>query len=478
MPSAPKATVLLVHASRANKELEDILTSDGYEVESVTGRQVAIDQVAGQRYQAIVLDLDSPDDDPGLDLIRKTVQSAGDPGVLVCVSNPTVEMAVSAMRLGVADFLAGPAMKEGLLSSLTGVLEKRSATLELVSLRRLVGVFNSLQNLESTYTHLRESIAELFNSKSCSLSLLDTESGEIVAQTPSYGANWDSVPQHRFRLSDSRISKLIFESGEPYISNDIPQDPLFEPAKGRTTAGLANLLAVPMRSAAGVVGFIYLLNRPTSFSKLDAELLLGIGEQVGLALKSAHSFDATYKAAITDPLTDLYNRRFFDARLRQEVARVRRAGRSLGLMFVDLDHFKQINDQYGHDAGNLVLTQVANIIRASIRSADVPARWGGDEFTVLLTEPEMDSLEMIARRVRDGVEQTSWGPVREVTATIGIAVMPNDAATIEDLLKAADDAMYLAKKRGKNTYALASDLKNEPISPAEKEAAKARPATS
>jgi GGDEF domain-containing protein len=133
------------------------------------------------------------------------------------------------------------------------------------------------------------------------------------------------------------------------------------------------------------VGFIYLLNRPTSFSRLDAELLLGIGEQVGLALKSAHSFDATYKAAITDPLTDLYNRRFFDARLRQEVARIMRTGRSLGLMFVDLDHFKQINDQYGHDAGNLVLTQVANIIRQSIRSADVPARWGGDEFTVLLT---------------------------------------------------------------------------------------------
>jgi diguanylate cyclase (GGDEF)-like protein len=90
----------------------------------------------------------------------------------------------------------------------------------------------------------------------------------------------------------------------------------------------------------------------------------------------------------------------------------------------------------------------------------------------------MDSLEMIARRVRDGVEQTSWGPVRDVTATIGIAVMPNDAGTIEELLKAADDAMYLAKKRGKNTYALAGDLKKEPIDPAEKQAAaKARPAT-
>jgi diguanylate cyclase (GGDEF)-like protein len=450
-----------VHTSRANPQIQGHLVADGYEVQAVSGRQPALVQLALHRYQAIVLDIEAPGDDPDLGMIREAVNSGGDPAVLVCVSQPTVEMAVSAMRLGTSDFLAGAAKKETLLPALQAALEKRSATLELVSLRRLVGVFNSLQNLESTYTHLRESIAELFNAKSCSLSLLDTESGEIVAQTPSYGANWDSVPQHRFRLSDSRISKLIFESNEPYISNDIPQDPLFEPAKGRTAAGLANLMAVPMRSGAGIVGFIYLINRPTSFSRLDAELLLGIGEQVGLALKSAHSFDATYKAAITDPLTDLYNRRFFDARLRQEVARVRRTSRSLGLMFVDLDHFKQINDQYGHDAGNLVLTQVARIIRQSIRSADVPARWGGDEFTVLLTEPEMDSLEMIARRVRDGVEQTSWGPVRDVTATIGIAVMPNDAETIEDLLKAADEAMYLAKKKGKNTYALAGELRQQ-----------------
>src|SRR5258706_7944814 len=180
MQIAPKATVLLVHALQGSSELEDILTSDGYEVESVTGRQVAIDQVAVQRYQAVVLDLNSPSDDPGMDLVRKTVQSAGDPGVLVCVTQPTVEMAVSAMRLGAADFLAGPAKKETLLLALQGVLEKRSATLELVSLRRLVGGFNSPPKLESPFPHLWKSIAELVNAKSCSLSLLDTGNGETV----------------------------------------------------------------------------------------------------------------------------------------------------------------------------------------------------------------------------------------------------------------------------------------------------------
>src|SRR5258708_29213178 len=214
-----------------------------------------------------------------------------------------------------------------------------------------------------------------------------------------------------------------------------------------------------MRRPAGPTGFIYLVNRPGGFNRLDAELLTAIGEQVAVALENAHSFDDAYKASITDPLTDLYNRRFFDARLRQEYQRVRRTGKTLGLMFLDLDRFKQINDQHGHEAGNLVLTQIARIIRQTCRSADVPARWGGDEFTVLLTETDPAFLEVIARRIRDSVMQTNWGPVGAITVTIGVAVMPQDATTLEGLMQAADEAMYLAKKRGRDTFALAREAR-------------------
>jgi diguanylate cyclase (GGDEF)-like protein len=437
-------------------------------VEVVDGHE-ALEQITKRRYQAVVIDLDAQEQSADLELIRAAVAAPGSPGVVVCASNPTVELAVTAMHMGAGDFLTNPVKREILLTALDTVLQKRSATLELVSLRRLVGVFNSLQNLESTYTQLRQSIADLFHAQGCTLALLDAEKGEIVAQTSHYGANGDLVPQHRFRLADSRISKLIFESGEPFISNHIPEDPLFEPAQGtpKTTAGLENLMAVPMRSASGPIGFIYVVNRPADFSRLDSELLLSIGEQTGMALKSAHTFDEHYRASITDPLTDLYNRRFFDARLRQEAARVRRTKKPMGVMFVDLDRFKQINDQHGHEAGNLVLTSIANILRQCIRSADVPARWGGDEFTVLLAEAEPESLEMIARRVRDTVRDTDWAAIGPVTATIGVAVMPQDADTLEGLLKAADDAMYLAKKRGKNTYALACELPKSPEKQAE-----------
>lgn len=437
----------------------DTLSAEGYVVDVADDGPGMVAMLGARRHQVVLVDLDLPGG-KGIEVLETAVNAAGSSRVIACMSKPTTEAAVAAMRAGAFDLLTKPLDKESMLASIRAALEKQKAMQELVSLRKVVDVFSSLQNLENTYAHLRKSIAELFQAQACSLSLLDTESGEIVAQTPEYGQKGDTVPKHRFRLSDSRISKFILETGEPFLTNDAPQDPLFDPARV-AKGGLENLLAVPMSTAAGPIGFIYVVNRPGSFSRLDAELLLVIGEQVAIALTHAHSFSEAYNASITDPLTGLYNRRFFDARLRQEVERVNRHSRPLGLMFVDLDHFKQINDVHGHQAGNMVLTQIAKILKQCSRTADVPARWGGDEFTVLLSEAEPDSLEMIARRVRETVLTSDWGPCGAITVTIGIAVLPQDAQTLEDLLRAADDAMYLAKKRGRNTFALAQEAHKE-----------------
>jgi diguanylate cyclase (GGDEF)-like protein len=459
MLTSPKAKVLLVPVRPELAALGTSLSDAGYAVTIPSSFEEAQAYAASHAFQAVILDLAGNGSSTGkaLPLLEAALQCGSAPAVLCCGEDVPVGMAVAVMRAGASDCFTGIVDEAALLNSLRRALEKRAQLQELVSLRKVLDVFSSLQSLESTYEKLRSSIAELFHAQSCSLSLLDADRGEIVAQAPHYGSEADSVPRHRFRLSESRISKLILDRGEPYLANNVTTDPLFEPAT--EAKGLQSLLAVAMRRPAGPTGFIYLANRPGGFSRLDAELLTAIGEQVAVALENAHSFDDAYRASITDPLTDLYNRRFFDARLRQEYQRVRRTGKTLGLMFVDLDRFKQINDTLGHEAGNLVLTQVARIIRQNCRSADVAARWGGDEFTVLLTESEPSSLETIARRVREGIRTTNWGPVGEITATIGLAVLPQDASTLEGLLQAADEAMYLAKKRGRNTYALASEVR-------------------
>ncbi len=461
MLPVPKATLLLLPGVGSDPGVAKTLIDEGYVVDVASDGTGMVGMLGARRHQAVLLDLDLPDGN-GLEVLTAAIAAAGSSRVIAFASQPSAATAIAALRAGAFDLLTKPLDKKAMLSAISTALEKRRALQELVSLRKVVDVFSSLQNLESTYAHLRKSIAELFQAQSCSLSLLEADSGDIVAQTPEYGRQGDVIPKHRFRLADSRISKFILESGEPFLTNDAPQDPLFDPARV-AKGGLENLLAVPMITSAGPIGFIYVTNRPGNFSRLDAELLLVIGEQVAVALTHAHSFSEAYKASITDPLTGLYNRRFFDARLRQEVERVNRHSRPLGLMFVDLDHFKQINDVHGHQAGNMVLTQIAKILKQCSRTADVPARWGGDEFTVLLSEAEPDSLELIARRVRETVLSSDWGPVGKLTVTIGIAVLPQDAQTLEDLLRAADDAMYLAKKRGRNTFALAADAHKENV---------------
>src|SRR5262249_19540062 len=158
-------------------------------------------------------------------------------------------VAVAAMRAGAVDFFSGSFSEESLLGALRKSLDKRLHMQELVSLRKVVDVFSSLQNLESTYEQLRQSIAGLFQAHTCSISLFDADGGEIVAEAPHYGMPGTGIPRHRFRLADSRISKLILERGEPYLANNVAADPLFEPA---TEAGdLRSLLAVAMKRPAG-----------------------------------------------------------------------------------------------------------------------------------------------------------------------------------------------------------------------------------
>jgi diguanylate cyclase (GGDEF)-like protein/PAS domain S-box-containing protein len=164
--------------------------------------------------------------------------------------------------------------------------------------------------------------------------------------------------------------------------------------------------------------------------------------------------------AYHDPLTKLPNRKLFTDRLTQSLSRARRSGKSVAVMFVDLDHFKSINDTLGHEAGDELLCQMAARLAGSIREDDTVARIGGDEFTIILAElrhPE-DAVN-VAEKVIKAVQQPLMiaGTSIEISASIGIALFPDDGADAESLLRNADSAMYRAKESGRNTYQLCTD---------------------
>jgi diguanylate cyclase (GGDEF)-like protein len=152
-----------------------------------------------------------------------------------------------------------------------------------------------------------------------------------------------------------------------------------------------------------------------------------------------------------DPLTGLPNRRAFDARLADEVARAHRTGRPLSLVLLDLDRFKRINDQHGHDTGDQVLASVGEAINHAVRASDFPGRAGGEEFLVVLPDTTTDGAVVLAEKLRASIRTIEVaGLERPVSASFGVATFPIDAADTDSLLRIADRALYLAKHNGRD----------------------------
>ncbi|HEY9075903.1 MAG TPA: GGDEF domain-containing protein [Anaerolineaceae bacterium] len=163
--------------------------------------------------------------------------------------------------------------------------------------------------------------------------------------------------------------------------------------------------------------------------------------------------DELHRASITDPLTQVYNRRHFFELLHVEVERLRRYHRWFAILVLDIDHFKQINDRYGHAAGDQVLVSIAKTCRECCRTNDIFARLGGDEFVFLLPETSLEDAQSFAMRICEQVSNldcSEIGPEASPTMSIGIATFQNPAGSLDDYLKQADNAMYRAKLAGRN----------------------------
>jgi diguanylate cyclase (GGDEF)-like protein len=200
--------------------------------------------------------------------------------------------------------------------------------------------------------------------------------------------------------------------------------------------------------------------RPLSPEQL--RLLRGFAERVGFPIHKARMQEGLHALAFTDPMTGLQNYRAFRACLGDEWKRSIRYGRPLSLLILDLDGFKQINDRYGHPAGDKLLKEVAVILRGSLRETDVPARYGGEEFAVVCPETTEEEARVVAERIRSAVEKGRFrlglDETSAITCSLGAATYPSNATSEETLIDAADSALYCAKRNGKNTICSAGSL--------------------
>jgi diguanylate cyclase (GGDEF)-like protein len=227
--------------------------------------------------------------------------------------------------------------------------------------------------------------------------------------------------------------------------------PILDP-KERSTSG-ASFLAVPLKSGKRVSGALLLTREREAFTAREVRLLRIYCNQAAVVLENAIVRERVENLAATDGLTGLFNRRYFDSALAREIARCDRGSTGLALLLADIDHFKSFNDTYGHAMGDLVLKKVAGVLGGALRKADVLARFGGEEFVVILPNVSAKGAIESAERLRESVAAAGihpGGPRKRVTVSIGAALFPADAGDSESLLKAADEALYEAKRLGRD----------------------------
>jgi diguanylate cyclase (GGDEF)-like protein len=184
-------------------------------------------------------------------------------------------------------------------------------------------------------------------------------------------------------------------------------------------------------------------------------LLRTVADQVAVAVNHAGLFAQIQQQALTDPLTGCYNRRSFEMQLDKEILMAKRTSQPLTLLMLDLDRFKHLNDTAGHDAGDDALRQLADCFRQEVRGIDCAARFGGDEFALILPRAFTEGALIVAERVRARIEQILIPEFGNLTASIGIASFPANATSKTELFRAADDALYAAKRSGRNRVCVA-----------------------
>lgn len=322
------------------------------------------------------------------------------------------------------------------------------------TMRHISTVLNSTLDLSKVLEEALAAVAELIPYDSGGIALVDEDSFEFVALRGH--VNSEMLKHQKLLLADDPLFSEMSHTLKPLIINDIESDHRFK-GYGRNTAKA--WLGVPLIVQQEVVGFIGLdRNRAFSITERDAEIAMTFAAQASIAITNARLFGEVQRLAISDGLTEIFNRRYFFELGEHEWKRTRRYDHPLSAMMIDVDYFKRINDNYSHATGDLVLRTVAQTCRANLRETDILGRYGGEEFAVLLPDTDVSAALLTAERLRHAIAelvfQTDRGEVY-VTASIGVAGITDQTDSVAELLDRADRGLYIAKEAGRNRVMMA-----------------------
>ncbi len=318
-------------------------------------------------------------------------------------------------------------------------------------------IIESPRNFEAFYEKALELAIKTLQAERGSLMMMDKDKKELSIKAIE-GCDPSLISPLNIKMGEG-IAGKVFQEGKGILVENLNQSRWLK-QKPKTSYRTASFISTPIKQKDQTIGLINVADRLNGvpFSEEDLAVLEAIGGYIAMALERSALYKITKelkRISITDPLTGLLNRRTFHDRLLEEIERTRRHQVPVSLIILDLDDFKMTNDTYGHQKGDELLKVLSNVIRQYIRSIDVPSRYGGEEFTIILPQTRKEDAWIIADRLCKGIKEKGQqikqsGEGGHLAVSVGLATFPDDAASMEDLIRNADRALYQAKLQGKN----------------------------
>ena len=330
---------------------------------------------------------------------------------------------------------------------------------ELSIFHDVAKALTSSLELDSILQTIMQKMAEFFRPDTWSLLMVDEQRNELYFAI-AIGEASESVKNLRLKMGEG-IAGWVAQHGQTLIVPDVSKDPRFAKRIDESTQWeTRSIVCLPLRSRHRVLGVIQLVNVTLhNYSESEMFFLNALCDYAAIAIENARAVEQIQELTITDDCTGLYNARHLYKILEAEVYRSARYNYEFSVIFIDLDHFKQVNDTHGHLIGSKLLADIGFTIKSQLRLIDYAFRYGGDEFVVLLPQTDKDQAFVVARRIQDSLRASQFckaeGLNLNVRASMGMATYPHDASTPRDIIERADEMMYAVKNSTRDSIGVA-----------------------
>ena len=304
---------------------------------------------------------------------------------------------------------------------------------------------------EEVQKRILQQVKRLLHCGSSSVLLVDKETNRLKFAYLSKDEEGKQLMDMNLKMGEG-IAGTVWSNGNPMIINDAQDDPRFsDKVDKKSNTQTSSVIAVPLTYKGEIIGVIEAINKAEgNFNTFDLEMLQYISTQSAIAIKNAELYDMANR----DGMTKLFTNKYFRERLNEEWNRSNRYKHPLSLVMIDIDNFKNFNNTYGHQAGDRVIIELAKILPLSSRSIDIPCRYGGEEFAIILPETSKKEALVVLERIRQKAEEINIeynNTSLKFTVSGGLSTMPElTPKTVEEFIEMADKALYHSKKSGRN----------------------------